>query len=76
MSRCFSQVETRGVETRGDGYPVLASGFESSLPGLHFVGAPAAWSYGPLMRFVSGTWFASRTLSQAIVKSTPVRGSR
>jgi thioredoxin reductase len=65
----------RQVDT-SDGYPALASGFETSLPGLHFLGAPAAWSYGPLMRFVSGTWFASRTLTQAIVKSTPVRSSR
>ena len=35
------------------GYPVLARGFESSVPGLHFVGAPAAVSFGPLVRFVS-----------------------
>jgi cation diffusion facilitator CzcD-associated flavoprotein CzcO len=49
-----------------DGYPILADGFETSVPGLHFVGAPAAWSYGPLMRFVSGTWFTSRTLRDRI----------
>ena len=29
-------------------------GLESSVPGLHFTGAPAAWSFGPIMRFVSG----------------------
>jgi hypothetical protein len=49
-----------------DGYPVLNRGFESSIPGLHFVGAPAAWSFGPLMRFVSGTWFATHGLTTAI----------
>jgi cation diffusion facilitator CzcD-associated flavoprotein CzcO len=46
-----------------DGYPELNAGFESSLPGLHFVGAPAAYSFGPLCRFVSGTPFAARTLT-------------
>jgi len=47
-----------------DGYPRLGGGFESSLPGLHFLGAPAAWSFGPLMRFVAGTQFASRALAR------------
>jgi Pyridine nucleotide-disulphide oxidoreductase len=49
-----------------DGYPVLNRAFESSVPGLHFVGAPAAWSFGPLMRFVSGTWFTTHALTSAI----------
>ena len=35
-----------------NGFPELDIGFESSVPGLHFLGAPAAWSFGPLMRFV------------------------
>jgi cation diffusion facilitator CzcD-associated flavoprotein CzcO len=49
-----------------DGFPVLGRGFESSIPGLHFLGAPAAWSYGPLMYFVSGTRFAGRTLASCL----------
>jgi FAD-dependent urate hydroxylase len=48
------------------GYPVLGRGLESSVPGLHFLGAPAAWSYGPLMRFVSGTWWAGNALRQGV----------
>lgn len=48
------------------GYPTLGPGFESSVPGLHFLGAPAARSFGPLMRFVSGTPFAARSLTRAI----------
>ena len=52
-----------------NGYPRLNSGFETSVPGLHVVGAPGAWSFGPLMRFVSGTWFASRTLAARIAAS-------
>jgi len=48
------------------GYPVLGPGLESSVPGLHFVGAPASWSFGPIMRFVSGGWFASRAVADAV----------
>lgn len=47
-----------------DGYPQLSTGFESSVPGLHFLGAPAARSFGPLMRFVSGTEYAARALTR------------
>lgn len=42
-----------------NGYPVLGRGLESSVPGLHFIGKPAAWSFGPLLGFVSGAEFAS-----------------
>ena len=46
-----------------DGYPKLASGLRSSVPGLHFIGATAARSFGPLLYFVAGTAFASRELA-------------
>jgi FAD-dependent urate hydroxylase len=52
-----------------DGYPQLGPGFETSVPGLHFVGAPAAWSYGPLMRFVAGADFASREVLAQITRT-------
>jgi hypothetical protein len=51
---------------RVDGYPILARGMESSVPGLHFIGAPAAWSFGPTMRFVSGSWYCGRSVATAI----------
>ena len=49
-----------------NGYPVLRGGLESSVAGLHFTGAPASWSYGPIMRFVSGSWYASQTLTRSL----------
>jgi cation diffusion facilitator CzcD-associated flavoprotein CzcO len=52
-----------------DGYPRLDSGFESSLAGLHFLGAPAAWTFGPLLRFVAGTEFASQALTGRILRA-------
>ena len=51
---------------QANGYPVLGEGLESSVRGLHFLGAPAAWSFGPLMQFVSGTHYASRTVTKYI----------
>ena len=51
-----------------DGYPELARGLESSVPGLHFLGAPAAWSFGPLMRFVSGTGYTARALTRSLLR--------
>jgi len=52
------------------GYPQLDVGFESSVPGLHFLGAPAAWSFGPLSRFVAGSAFAARELTRKILRNT------
>lgn len=48
------------------GYPVLRGGMESSVPGLHVIGAPAARSFGPTMRFVSGSWFAACRLALGV----------
>jgi cation diffusion facilitator CzcD-associated flavoprotein CzcO len=52
--------------SRHNGYPRLRGGLETSVSGLHIVGAPAAWSFGPVMQFVSGTTFACRELLRSI----------
>jgi FAD-dependent urate hydroxylase len=52
-----------------NGFPCLKAGLETSVPGLHMLGAPAAWSFGPLMQFVSGTTYASRSLTHHIAKN-------
>ena len=49
-----------------DGYPLLHDGLESSVRRLHFLGAPAVRSFGPLVRFVSGTGFASKALVRSL----------
>jgi FAD-dependent urate hydroxylase len=49
------------------GYPRLGRGLESSVPGLHFVGAPATLSFGPLTRFVVGTWHAAPALARSVL---------
>lgn len=48
--------------SRINGFPILNRGLETTVPGLHIIGAPAAYCFGPLMQFVSGTHFASRSL--------------
>jgi hypothetical protein len=53
------------------GYPRLGPGFAASIPGLHFIGATAARSYGPLLYFVAGTEFASKTLSSYMTRNKP-----
>ncbi len=56
-----------GQIAQTDGYPLLDAGLESSVAGLHFLGAPAAWSFGPMMRFVSGSSFAARALLKRVL---------
>jgi FAD-dependent urate hydroxylase len=47
-----------------DGYPKLSTGFQSSVPGLHFIGSSAVKSFGGLMRFVAGAGYAARNLTR------------
>jgi thioredoxin reductase len=63
-----------------NGAPILTSNFESSVPGLYFVGIAAANSFGPVMRFAFGAGFAAKRLTQTVLRSlarnpTPVRSS-
>lgn len=55
------------------GYPRLKEGLESSVHGLHFLGAPAIWSFGALMQFVVGTHYASRALLRCVAGKAAVR---
>jgi cation diffusion facilitator CzcD-associated flavoprotein CzcO len=54
-----------GLQVRA-GHPVLGRGLQTSIPGLYFVGAPAALSYGPVMRFVVGSFYAAPALAHHI----------
>lgn len=50
-------------------YPALSRNFESSLPGLYFVGTAAAASFGPLMRFALGARYTATRLTAHLGKS-------
>jgi thioredoxin reductase len=56
--------------------PVLSSNFESSVPGLYFVGASAANTFGPLLRFAFGAGFTARRLSRHLAKSADRKSVR
>ena len=44
--------------------PLLSPSFESSLPGLYFIGVAAALSFGPLMRFARGAEYSAVRLGR------------
>ncbi len=46
------------IKTTG-GAPALSAKFETSVPGLYVVGPAAANSFGPLMRFMTGSEFVA-----------------
>jgi FAD-dependent urate hydroxylase len=62
----FISAELLDSISRDNGYPRLRPGLETSVDGLHILGSPAAWSFGPLMQFVSGTHYASRKLMERV----------
>ena len=52
---------------RIDGSPRLSRGFETNVAGLHFVGASAVASFGPMMRFIAGSGYAARNVTRAVL---------
>ncbi len=47
--------------------PILNRRFESSVPGLYFIGVAAANSFGPLLRFAFGAKFAAKRVSRHLM---------
>jgi FAD-dependent urate hydroxylase len=50
------------------GYPVLSRACESSVPGLYFAGAPAAFGLGPSMRFIAGTHNVASQVARSVAR--------
>ncbi len=44
--------------------PILSANFESSVPGLYFVGISAANTFGPMMRFAFGARYTARRITR------------
>jgi lysine/ornithine N-monooxygenase len=49
--------------------PILNRHFESSVAGLYFVGAAAANSFGPLLRFAYGAKFAAERVAARLARA-------
>ncbi|WP_158554712.1 NAD(P)-binding domain-containing protein [Methylovirgula sp. 4M-Z18] len=52
-----------------EGAPILSSNYESTTPGLYFIGPVAANAFGPVMRFVFGASHPSRRLAAYLAES-------
>jgi hypothetical protein len=48
--------------------PMLSANFESSIPGLFFLGLASANSFGPMMRFAYGADYTVRKISRRIAR--------
>jgi cation diffusion facilitator CzcD-associated flavoprotein CzcO len=58
------------------GNPVLDQGLQSSIAGLHFLGAPAVHSFGPIFRFVCGTNYSGRAVARSLAGAGARRADR
>jgi FAD-dependent urate hydroxylase len=56
-----------GIET-DRGSPILSHWFESSVPGLYFIGLTSLRAFGPLYRFVAGCGAAAGRVAGAIAR--------
>lgn len=63
------------IDTFG-GYPVLTRAAESNIPGLYFLGAPAAFGLGPSMRFIAGTHNVAAQLTRSVARRANGSGGR
>lgn len=59
----FIEQSLQSLVHTADEAPILGRHFESSVPGLYFVGAAAATSFGPLLRFAYGAKFAAQRVA-------------
>jgi cation diffusion facilitator CzcD-associated flavoprotein CzcO len=59
----FIAPELARMVARWDRAPRLDRHFQSSVPGLYFIGPIAAQSFGPLVRFVAGSSFMVRAVA-------------
>jgi cation diffusion facilitator CzcD-associated flavoprotein CzcO len=66
----LSREITRNIH-RINGAPLLNSHYESSVPGLHWIGPAAAPSFGPICRFVHGTRHPARHLARHLAGTQP-----
>jgi thioredoxin reductase len=80
----FLDAGLRGAIAAAANTPLLSSHFESSVPGLYFVGPASAPSFGPMFRFVYGAEYTAprvaahleRSLARRSVSMRPALAAR
>ena len=66
----FIDPNLRSAMHRLERAPKLNAYFETSVPGLYFIGPASAMSFGPLFRFVVGAEYTVRVLTAHLAKRT------
>jgi thioredoxin reductase len=69
----FLAPELRRAITRHGSAPRLDASFQSSIPGLRFVGPASSMSFGPVFRFVAGAEYTARTIATELSRTTVAR---
>jgi hypothetical protein len=64
----FIDKTLRDAIARLERSPRLNASFESSAPGLHFIGPASAMSFGPLFRFVVGAEYSAQVLAAGLAQ--------
>lgn len=67
--------QLRSAVRTDSGAPVLSPWFESTAPGLYFVGFSTIRAFGPLYRFVAGAGAAARRVSRAAARRASARST-
>jgi thioredoxin reductase len=62
----FLAPELQAQIRRTDQTPILSRDFESSVPGLYFVGVASMENFGPMMRFACGADWTAHHLARAL----------
>lgn len=55
------------------GSPAVGHDYQSSIAGLYFIGPAVAPTFGPVMRFVFGTWHAAPAVARQLVRASGKR---
>lgn len=66
----YLDVNLRSCVERQAGAPKLNCKFESSVPGLRFIGPASAMSFGPLFRFVVGAKYTAQVVSSHLASQS------
>lgn len=69
----FLDPDLRGQLRTVASTPVVGRDYQSSVPGLYFTGPGVAPTFGPVMRFVYGTWHAAGTVGRSLASTAGPR---
>ena len=57
------------IRTGSSGAPKLSRNFQSSIPGLYFIGPASSAAFGPLQRFAAGSEYAARRVTHHLLRA-------